>query len=229
MNGVISKWQIVIRSLSVIFIAIILHTPITNYRLPITKAQALPEIMLTWKADNYVPPDYPGKVLPIGDTRIDVSMEVIDGGRFADVSQLEIRWLINGNTQRTGRGLKSVSFNANGLKVNQVVDVTVANYRGVNIEDRLIIPLATPEVAVAGGPTVFQALPYFFNIARPSDAKYTWTANGFSVSGAGANPNIIDLDLENVPIGAPVNLVVLVQNPLKILEIASRSIQFIKL
>lgn len=221
---VISKWQLVIRALSILFLITIYYLPFTN----LSKAQVSPELMITWKAGNYVPPDYPGKVLPVGGAKIDVALELIDGGKLADLSRVEIRWLINGNTQRSGRGLKTTSFNADLFRGDQVVDITLPNYRGQNIVGRVIIPLTAPEVAIVGGSEIFQTIPYFFNISRPSDAGYIWTANGVGVIGAGDNPDIINLDLKDVPIGGSVDLSVMVQNFANPLEIADKTIQFIK-
>jgi len=59
MKLVISNRQLIIK------IAAILIILITIYYLPFTglsKAQVLPEFMITWKANNYAPPEYLGKI-----------------------------------------------------------------------------------------------------------------------------------------------------------------------
>jgi len=189
--------------------------------------QTVPEFMVTWKANNYVPSSYQGKILPIADTEIDVAVELIDGGRLANLSRSEIRWLINNDFQKFGNGMQAISFNVDILKGDQIVDITIS-YRGQNLNHRLIIPVTAPKVAIVGGPNIFQSLLYFFNISKPSNAEFTWEANGVTVLGSGSTPDIINLDFSSVPEGGSIDLNVIVQNPLKLLEISSQLLNFVK-
>ena len=189
-------------------------------------AQALPELMLTWKAANYAPPDYAGKVLPTAGTRVDLALEVIDANRLADISRSNISWSVNGEFQQSGVGLKTFSFNANGAKGDQLVTASLT-YKSRSLDKQIVVPTADPEVAVVGGPDIFQALMYFFNLSSATQAKFTWTVNGDAVEGSGSNPDVLTL-VGDLPAGTPVAIRVDVQNLLKPLEIATRSVNFVE-
>ncbi len=188
-------------------------------------AQQAPEFMVTWKSGNYVPADYQGKILPIGGSTIEVAMELIDGDHLADLSVNTIRWDINGIFYKSGRDLKVISFTADGAKGDQTADISLT-YRGKSLDKRVIIPLARPEVVITGGPDIFKALLYFFNLSSPTQAKFTWTVNSNSVEASGQNPDVAKL--AGVPSGANIDLRLNVQNLLKPLEVAGASIQFQK-
>lgn len=191
-----------------------------------SSAQTVPEFMVTWKANNYAPSNYQGKVLPVADTKIDVAFELIDNGRFADLSQREIRWFLGGKLQQSGIGIKNLSFNADRFKGNQVVDIEIVNYRGSKLTKKLVIPLAIPEVSIIGNLGNFRALPYFFNFQNFSQARFTWLANGVETSETGEDSDVLDLNTEELPAGTIIDLRVRIQNLLKPLEIAEKSISF---
>lgn len=190
------------------------------------EAQTVPEFMVTWKAANYAPADYQGKVLPAAGTRVDIAMELIDGSRLADTSRSTISWNVNGQFQKSGVGLKNFFFTADGAKGDQLVRVSLP-YKGRVIDKQIVIPLAAPRVVITGGPDIFKALLYSFNFSSPTQAKITWTVNGAATEGAGNNPEILTL-IGTSPSGTPVNIGVEVQNLLKPLEVARRSMNFIQ-
>lgn len=189
-------------------------------------AQAVPEFMATWKANSYVPPDYLGKVLPTGGTRIDMALELIDNGQLADLSQIEIRWLANNDIVSSGKGLKTFSFAADQFKGDQTVNITIPSYKGNSLAKKVIIPLAKPEAVITGGPSLFSALLYFFNISGLSQVQFTWSANGVETPGIGKTPDILNLNLENLPKGTEISVGVRAQNVFNALEMANKSIRF---
>ncbi len=186
-------------------------------------AQNLPEFMLTWKAGDYAPADYRGKVLPSDGSRIDVAFELIDGGRFASLGATTINWRVNGDPYKTGLGVKIISFAADATKGDQVVTVSFT-YRGVALEKTVTIPVVKPEVVVTGGVPIFRALPYFFNFTSLDQAKFSWTVNGAETEASDKNPDVAALG--NLASGVTVNLEATVQNLLKPLEIAKGSLNF---
>ena len=129
-----------------------------------------------------------------------------------------------GKFQKPAAGLKTFSFNANGAKGDQLVTAALT-YKGQSLDKQIVIPTATPEAAIVGGPDIFQALLYFFNLSSATQAKFTWTINGDTVEGSGSNPDVLTL-VGDLPAGTPVAIRVDVQNLLKPLEIATRSVQF---
>ncbi len=201
---------------------------ISFFLLNSTGAQTTYEFMVTWKAANYAPPDYRGKVLPVDGTRVDIALEIIDGSRLADLSRNTIRWSIRGIVQKSGLGVKNFSAFVDANKDDLVVDISIPSYRGQPLDKRLVIPIARPEVAIEYlGNDTFRALPYFFNFTTPDQqAKFTWTVNGNSVEGTGPDPDLLIL-AGDIPSGTNLNVRVDIQNLLKQLEFASKSIQAI--
>lgn len=188
-------------------------------------AQTAPELMVTWKSNNYAPANFQGKILPIDGSKIDMALELIDSGKIANLSGSEIHWLVNGEDLKSGVGLKNISFTADGFRGNQTIDITVKNYGGGDLEKIVTIPLARPEVVIGGGGNMFEALLYFFNVTDVDQIRINWSANGQRATGLVKDPTKINLDLSQLPAGSEVSLKVEAQNTLKPLEIASQSIQ----
>lgn len=194
---------------------------------PSSAAQQAPEMMLTWKANNYAPADYQGKILPADGTKVDMALELIDNGKLANLSGIEVRWFVNKKLSASGLGLKNFSFVADRFRGDQAVEVNLINYKGQNLTKRVIIPVVSPEVVIDDGPDVFKALLYFFNIQNLSQMKITWSANGIETSGAVENPGILNLDTAGLPSGTNINLEVTAQNLLKPIETATKSVTFL--
>jgi len=191
----------------------------------LARAQVAPEVILTWKANSYAPPGYAGKALPINNSPVDVALELLDGGRVANLSNIQIRWDLNGELYRSGAGLKNISFVADSSKGDPLALVSF-NYRGRALDKQISIPLARPEVVITGGPDIFKALPYFFNIGSPAQAKFTWSVNGNSVEGTGENPDALNLQTD-APNGTELSIRVDAQSLLRAIEIASANISYI--
>lgn len=190
-------------------------------------AQQTPDFMITWRANNYVPSNYEGKILPIPETPVSVALELINNGRVADISKNEIRWLINSEL-KSGVGLKNIEFSADRLRDPQKIRVTVMNFNGSNLEKTIFVPVAEPEIVIKGGPNIFQALPYFFNVDNLKQLSFIWSANGLNAEGQADNPNILNLDISQLPANSAINLQVQIQNSLKPLEISSQNIKIVK-
>jgi len=188
--------------------------------------QAAPEFMLTWKAANYAPPEYQGRVFPASDTKVDVALELIDNGKLADLSGTEIRWYVNNNSQKSGAGLKNFTFNTDGVRGDQAVRVVVNGYRGLALEKTITIPLASPEVVIDGGPNTFRVLSYFFNFGDVRKAEFTWSANGAEVAGDPDKPDVLLLDTRNLAPGTEISLEASVKNIFRTLEAANSLIRF---
>lgn len=190
-------------------------------------AATAPDFMVTWKAADYAPASYRGKVLPSDGTRVDVALELINNNRFANLSGTNITWSLNNSLYKSGVGLKNISFNAAASKGNQVLDISFT-YAGKTLAKRIVIPVVRPEVVIAGGPDIFQALLYFFNLSSPTtQAKFTWEVNGITAEGTGQNPDVLALS-GDMPAGSNIGVRVDVQNLLKNFEIAGASINFTK-
>lgn len=200
----------------------------------IGRAQQAPDFMLTWKANSFAPAGYHGKTLPTQGTLIEMSLELIDGGRLASLSPHQIRWYVNDKLQRSGLGVKIFTFTAAASPGNdQNVRAVIMNYRGRDLEKTIAIPVVNPEAVIEApypdlliqsGANAFKAVPYFFNIANINQLTFRWSANNKTSEGLQENPEILNLNVEGGRIGDVVNIMVVVKNTLNELEFASQSL-----
>ena len=51
---------------------------------PIVYAQASPEFLISWRAVNYVPADYQGKILPSKSSPIEAGFDLVDKNKIVD-------------------------------------------------------------------------------------------------------------------------------------------------
>ncbi|MBU4348110.1 hypothetical protein KJ671_01205 [Patescibacteria group bacterium] len=204
-----------------------------------TKAQiALPDFsmptnpdfdfLISWKAINYVPADYKGKILVSKNSDIEISFDVLDNGKFIDVSNQEIEWYVNDNFLKSGIGLKNIKFTA-VRNIDQFVEISIPNYKDSKYKNTdlgaiITIPSSSPEVVINTpyqnktiniGENTFQVLPYFFGISNLGELKINWTVNGLDVIGEADKSDILNLAMDTkggVKEGSSISIRVFVQN-----------------
>lgn len=159
-------------------------------------AQTATEFLVTWKASAFVPAGYQGKILPTRESVINISFDVIDSGKIADLSRNEIRWKSGGKIINSGIGSKNSSFVISKIAVDELrINITILNSKGRDLNKSISIPIADPEVVIQQiGPASFEAKPYFFNINNVSLLNFDWTANGEKPAGSPKNPNILTIE-----------------------------------
>ena len=195
----------------------------------LSSAQTRPEFLITWRASNYAPSDFAGKILPIPGSALTAALELIDGGRIADLSQTEIRWSVNNKIGRSGKGIKTFGFLIDQFeREDQLVTAEIINYKNANLSKTIIVPLGRSETTIKKiGRDLFAALPYFFNVARPEQLIYRWRVNNQVPEGSPANPWKLSLDTNPLPEGLSVNVSVEVVNTLNELEQAIGNHSFV--
>ena len=226
MELVISKQEV--RMGLVIAVTIGLVT-ISQFLVPnLGSAQIAPEFMITWKSNSYVPASYAGKIMPTRNTPINISLELKEDGKLANLSKNEVRWFVNNKLKQSGVGLKNFTF-APELTANQpqIIRIAIINYRGTDLTKTIAIPLANPEVVVTSiGANVFKAFSYFFNIDKINDLKWEWSANNIKATGTAQEPDVLTLDIQGGRLGDTVDLkLTVIQDILNSLETASYSIK----
>ena len=217
--------------LLVVFILLINFTNSANTRV---LAQMAPELLVTWRANNYTPLNYAGKSLPTRETQVYASLELIDALRPADISKREIRWLLNNRLYKSGVGLKKIVFAVPELtRDNQLLRALVVNYRGQNVEQLVRIPVVDPEAVIGvpypnrkigAGENFFMAFGYFFNVNDLNDLSFLWSANGASARGENDLPNLLKLNALGGRSGDKINLSVSISNKINPLELASDNV-----
>ena len=195
-----------------------------------TFAQVLPEFLISWKTNNYAPPEYQGKILPIKNTVVDVSMELIDKGKIINLSPYEVRWFVDDEVQTAKFGMKNFTFEIDTFtgKSSVLVKAEVINYRGTNLEKIILIPIADPELTIIRlNKNTFKALSYFFNVSAINDLNFTWSVNNVSTSGLVEEPEILSLDLSKIGAETSLALNLLIENPKNLMEKIKKSLSFI--
>ena len=189
-----------------------------------------PQVLLTWQAATYVPPNFNGKALPTSDSQITAGVDLIDQGQHVDLSSFKIYWYLNDAFFQGGAGLTRVSFTAPHFigKTSVRLRVAVSNYgngasRTIQIPvvpAQAVIESSSPSLSAATVPFTLQADPYFFNVQDPSLLQFNWTMNGSSVGTQ--NPFVITQAMAQS--GNPVPLELQITNPARAIESARQDI-----
>lgn len=207
---------------------------------PKTPAFILPtnpafDFMISWRAVNYVPANYQGKIMPNKNSSIEISFDALDQGKFVDLSKQNIIWYLNDNLLQSGVGLKTIKFTAS--QINPVISISIPSYKDTkysagDLEGLITIPTISPKIvintpypgkAIKIGDNLFQALPYFFNILNPNQLSIGWSVDGAETAGQPGNADILNLTTAtqgNPAAGANVSIKTIAQNPADQFEFA---------
>ena len=153
------------------------------------------QIILTWRAENFAPPEFQGRTLPSPGSMVSVSVEKISGGRILDLSRTSFSWSIDGKFFNEGTGLKKIVFKTSVTPGSSHFVRVVIENNSEKEEATARIPISAPEIVIAtpyypegtaprGGFRVF-AKPYFFNVGSLEDLLFFWDVNGARRSGGG--------------------------------------------
>jgi len=197
-------------------------------------------VTLTWSTNTYVPPDYPGKALPVKGSVIEVVANI--DSKELNPQSLTYRWFLNDHLQREKSGLgKSVlKFPVNWRAENeQFVRVEVRNeqenllgsgYLDIGIVEPQIIIKPTAKNGVfplessifsiikkyqvrAEQEISFIAQPYFFNIKDINGLDYQWSFGEKRASQISEdNPNAFTLEIGKIAQSIKQNLKIWAEN-----------------
>ncbi len=185
-------------------------------------ASPRPRILLTWQARSFAPSEYLGKVLPGPGSTISASVEIIDQGKVADLSQYPVYWYLDGDFVTGEAGKKNVNLKLpNRASHGAEVRVEIPGYKGDTLSKTAVVQIAQPEAVIVvpyGGragksaPTVVHGTPYFFNVTDPSLLRFYWTVNGQTASGTESRDLAVSVNAD-APAGSAVNIEFIVQDP----------------
>lgn len=205
-------------------------TPVIN--LPTNPAF---DFLISWRANDYVPANYLGKIMPSRNSSVEISFDVLDQGKFVDLSKQNIVWYLGDSVLQSGIGLKNIKFTAS--QIDPVISISIPNYKDAkystgDLEGLITIPTSVPEVVINTpypgksikiGDNLFQMLPYFFNILNPNQLNIGWSVDGTETASQPGNADILNLTTasEGSPAtGANVGIQVVVKNPANEIESA---------
>lgn len=184
--------------------------------------RAAPQMLVTWRTDTYVPPEYPGKPLPGKLSPIVVSFELIDNGQVVDLSKETIYWYVDDDLWSNKRGVHSIQVRASDVYGGDMsVRIEIPSYRGRAVIKTVDIPAVAPK-AVIESPFSdglfkdlslrFKAKPFFFR-TPPSSLSYEWSVNGEPPAGD-QNPDELTVALSpDTPPNASLLIQLTIQNP----------------
>lgn len=210
--------------------------------LGMANAQSSPEFLVSWRAQNYAPAWYGGKVLPIVGTPINVGFELINAGKIVNLSQNTVRWYINDElvkNESDGLGIKSLKTITSDDDNNEMrVRITIIDYAADILDKIVIIPVVKPEAVIDSpylnnrigtGSSVFKLIPFFFNVSSLNSLAAEWLANNISSRSSADSLWQLDLNVSSqTPSGFKINLGGTIENASRRLESATRTIMLQK-
>jgi len=158
------------------------------------------EIILSWQALNFFPANYKGKPLATPFSPVRIGAELIENGRFVDISQYSIVWKLDNKLLKSGVGLKETSFRVQKTAGDFHIIQVVMEKDGIKIDSSMLIPVSSQTIVVDiphPGNTIksntenpVQAVPYFFNIRSLRDISFYWQVNDRK-EGGGSNNTLL--------------------------------------
>ncbi len=202
-------------------------------------AQTVPQFLISWKAQNYVPNWYAGKILPTAGTQIEINFELIDNGKPADLSSAKVRWYINDKlikNENNGLGIKKINIIApKYFGQTMQARIAIVDFLGGGLIDKMIdIPVVRPEAVVDApyknneiktGGSIFKVLPFFFSTDNRENFSVQWSVLGQEPKSQKGDPFTLNLNVDSqTPTGSIISLSVTMNNILKTLEMVSQTI-----
>ena len=155
---------------------------------------AAPQLILSWKANSYVPKGYMGKALPIAGTRVSTSVIMLENGKIVSLTPYDIYWYAGENRIAGGRGRVTAEAIAPITGEDTLeLRVNIPKY-GNGAQDAFVtIPVVRPEIIAVKNASQsqkkFLTTPYFWNISSPADLMIIWDDNGDTVTARASNKN----------------------------------------
>ncbi len=187
-----------------------------------------PELIITWKADNFYPASYAGKAIPSFGTKVYFAVEAIQDGKLLDISKALIEWRKNGERIRRGEGQKEALVVFNETDQTSFVSASVS-FGEKTIEKNVSIPIISPKLVLEipylnnvvpkNTDISILAMPYFFNAKSFNDFSFSWQIGGLK-KGTGSDNKII-INTGNPRIGTDqlVTISGYIQNKRSLMEI----------
>ena len=153
---------------------------------------AAPELILTWKANTYVPENFTGKALPIASSAIDASVILVNGGKVISLNPYDINWYAGEDRVTGGKGKANARLTAPATGQDALeLRVHILKYENQPLDAFLTIPITRPEIVIAKKPHAqtqgFSIIPYFWNILNPNELAIAWDDNEDSITARATN------------------------------------------
>lgn len=154
------------------------------------------DFLVSWRAVAYVEPTYAGRIFPSFGTPVEVSFELLDGGKPVNLANRVVNWVLDERPLQSGRGLQTAQFLADPLRAGGAhrVRIVVTDYKGADRTFNLRVPVRRPELVIrapflnlmaSAGSHTLRALLFYWNTNNPDELLYQWSLNGASAESAG--------------------------------------------
>lgn len=157
------------------------------------------DFILTWETDSYVPADYPGKALPIKESKIKAVLMPTKKLSY-NPDLLNYRWFLDDEIMgwASGQGKSSFSFTATKESGYHLVEVqALGSDETIVFRRSLSIRLSRPQIMLhdaengyslqenylttSGKSIDFKAVPLFFHIGNISELAFQWRVDDINV------------------------------------------------
>ncbi len=200
-------------------------------------------IAMTWYADTYTPPDYPGKAMPSRESKVVVTAIPDIKGYNSD--ELLYTWYIDAESRlRSVLGEQEFEFIVTKNLDSISVLVEVSNLSGsIVVSKAILIPIVRPSVIIyhknsereietainkifisPGNSIKLIAKAFNFQANKISDFNYLWSFIGKKISGLKTNPNILTLTIPENSLFGESDLKIKVTNRKFFKEIAASTV-----
>lgn len=192
-------------------------------------AHAATDFMTSWQTKTYTPDWYIGKALPTYQSFINVTFELIEDGKPADLSKTIVRWYVGDvlyKNELNGLGIKNITV-YNQKYGGDVTDIKISlpEYKTGVLEKTISIPIKDPEVVidvpffekrVPKGENKIFAWPFFFNTLVAGNLNLQWTVDGIGVTAQRASAPLLLFTVGNdIQTGGQSRIGVMVTNQRK--------------
>lgn len=171
------------------------------------KGQTAPSVWITWRAATYTPADYRGRTLPIDNSNIVAAVDVLDRGRFVDLSQQTIYWYVNDSYVNGGTGMTRTVISVPGAadRGGLSIRVSLPDYAG-GIAKTMPISVLSPQVIIQAPATessnkfTIRGLPFYFNVDSKNNLNFAWDVAGNKPSTYN-DPELLNITLDSATRG----------------------------
>ncbi|MBI4034253.1 MAG: hypothetical protein HY378_01755 [Candidatus Brennerbacteria bacterium] len=202
----------------------------------VSNAQTPAQVLLTWQANNFYPADYAGKALATKNTQVNVSAEVVRGGRFINLSGATFLWYVDEKLVGRGEGLKEINFTAT-KPVGDSHFVRISIQSGEDVfESSIRVPVSNPAVVLetpypnglvrSGTRPEITAVPYFFNVGIFQNLNFFWQV-GTGTTQESGNDNRLFLTLGGAKAGEVIQVTGTARNANNLIETATSRIRLV--
>lgn len=171
------------------------------------------EIIISWSAENFVPLNFLGKIIPSTGSKINIAVILIQNNKLIDLSKEKIYWYVNNELVSNEVGKTQMSFIA---PIGRVLEVkteipNLGLIKTIEIpitKPRVVINAPFPKNEILNDYVEIPALVYFFN---PKNNDLDYLSVVWQINGRSAVPSFNDQFLLKTKINSENNMPIIIE------------------